>query len=257
MRELFLTATVPASDFDTACAIFQGLTWMTARQTIYRILYFAGQPVPKGLQNMRNLRMTPYAPLWSELNRQLNRSSYVLQTRYEVPPEAGFGKNVGMDFNNTKGTLLWADLPDPLRDTPVTSRKKIEIPDQMYLPRILEDNSHTYTNQLIQQNYSFARDNVEFVFTRFYHLPEPQGRPVPTLPAWEDLRPADPAQKWVLTVRLNVYDDSQPEKIQKANEELLVVQTELEKLFEFKVIDRRVFDTRITPPKSVTMPAPP
>ncbi|KAI1485648.1 mediator complex, subunit Med18 [Biscogniauxia mediterranea] len=257
MRELFLTATVPASDFDVACAIFQGLTWMTARQTAYRILYFAGQPVPKGLPNMRNLRMTPLAPLWNELSRQLSRSSYVLQTRYEVSPTADFGKDTGMDFNNSKGTLLWTDLPDPLRDTPIISRKKVEIPDQTFLPTILADNSHTYTSELIQQSYSFVRENVEFVFSRYYHLPESPGRPVPVLPAWKDLRPADPAQKWVLNVKLNVPDDSQPEKIRKANDELMAVKAELEKLFDFKIIDRRVFDTRITPPKVVTMPAPP
>jgi mediator of RNA polymerase II transcription subunit 18, fungi type len=101
---------------------------------------------------------------------------------------------------------------------------------------------------MIQESFSFVRTNVEFTFTRFYHLPDSPGRPVATLPQWTDLRPVDSAQKWVLNVKLNVAEDNQPDKMQKANEELMAVKAELDKLFEFKVMDRRVFDTRIAPP---------
>ncbi|KAI1506379.1 mediator complex, subunit Med18 [Biscogniauxia marginata] len=257
MRELFLTASVKASEFDRACAIFQGLTWMTARKSTYRILFFAGQPQPKGLPNTRNLRISPFTPLWNELSKQLSRSSYVLQVAYEVSPEMDFGKDAGMDFNNLKGTLRWTDMPDPLRDVPFVSRKKIEIPEQTLIPTILADNNHTYTGELIQESYSFVRGNVEFVFSRYYQPPESQGRPVPVLPAWTDLRPVDPAQKWVLNVKLNVTDDTQPEKMKKAGEELMAIKMELEKLFDFKVLDRRVFDTRIAPPQVIPGRGPP
>lgn len=108
-----------------------------------------------------------------------------------------------------------------------------------------------YKNELIQETYAYVRTNVEFVFTRSYHLPDSPGRPVATLPAWADLRPVDPAQKWILNVKLTVEEENQPEKLQKANKELLAVKEELEKLFDFKVVDRRLFDTRIAPPQVV------
>lgn len=69
-----------------------------------------------------------------------------------------------------------------------------------------------------------------------------------SLPAFDNLRPVDPAQKWVLNIKLNVLEDNQPDKVRKASEELLRVRIELEKLFDFKILDRRIFDTRIAPP---------
>ncbi|KAI8634422.1 mediator complex, subunit Med18 [Xylariaceae sp. FL1651] len=252
MHELFLTASVKSGDFDTVCAILQGLTWMTARRTIYRILFFAGQPQPKGLPSVPPNLLLPRTPenkqLWGELSQQLLRSSYILQAAYEVSPETDFGNNVTVEFGRLPATLRWTDLPDPTRDSPITSRKKIDITIHGNLPSILIENKHTYTNELIQESYSFNRGDVEFLFSRYYHLPDSPGRPVQHLPAWADLRPVDPAQKWVLNVKLNVSGDGQPEKIRKANEELMRVKVEFEKLFDFKTIDRRVFDTRIAPP---------
>ncbi|KAI1745800.1 mediator complex, subunit Med18 [Xylaria scruposa] len=262
MHELFLTASVKQCDFDTACAVLQGLSWMTARRTIYRVLFFAGQPQPKGLAGAPpppNVLPRTAQPLWGELHKQLLRSSYVLQAAYEVSPEADFGKEnaATMDFTRLPATLRWTDLPDPLRDSPITSRKKIEIPFLNSLPRVMMDNKQAYINELIQESYSFNRGDLEIVLSRYYHLPESQGRPIPHLPAWADLRPVDPAQKWMLNVKLNVAGDGQPEKLTKANEELMRNKAEFEKLFDFKVIDRRVFDTRIAPPVVVPGRGPP
>ncbi|KAI1411193.1 mediator complex, subunit Med18 [Hypoxylon sp. FL1857] len=248
MRELFLTASVKDADFQMACAVLQGLTWMTARRSVHRILFFHGQPQPKPLKNTRAFQTSRHLLLWKELSNQLARSSYVLQIAYEIVPERDFGKENTMDFNALPGTLRWTDLPDPQRDTPVTSRKKIEIPDQTQLPVAMNDNGFRYKNEIIQESRSFVRENVEFVFSRYYQLPDSPGGPVASLPAFTDLRPLDPAQKWVLNVKLNVLDDSQPDKVKKAMEELLVVKAELDRLFDFKPIDRRVFDTRIAPP---------
>jgi mediator of RNA polymerase II transcription subunit 18 len=146
MHELFLTASVKQGDFDTACAILQGLTWMTARRSIYRILYFAGQPQPKGLPNPPPPGILPRQQekqLWTELNKQLLRSSYILQAAWEVSPETDFGKDTPMDLTRLPATLRWTDLPDPLRDSPITSRKKIEVPFVGLLPHVLMDNKHT------------------------------------------------------------------------------------------------------------------
>ena len=147
MHELFLTASVKSGDFDTACAILQGLSWMTARRTIYRILFFAGQPQPKGLPKPLHPSTLPRQQekqLWADLNKQLLRSSYILQATYEVAPEVDFGKESTVDLNRLPATLRWTDLPDPLRDSPITSRKKIEIPFPHSLPGSLVANGHTY-----------------------------------------------------------------------------------------------------------------
>lgn len=148
MHESFLTASVERDDFDTACAILQGLSWMTARRTIYRILFFAGQPQPRGLPSAppANVLRPQDKQLWAELNKQLLRSSYILQAAYEVSPETDFGKETAMDFNRLPATLRWTELPDPLRDSPITSRKKIEIPFPQYLPRILMENKQQYVH---------------------------------------------------------------------------------------------------------------
>ncbi|KAI1292921.1 mediator complex, subunit Med18 [Xylaria venustula] len=254
MHELFLTGAVKSGEFDTACAILQGLSWMTARRSIYRILFFTGQPQPKGLPKTplpSSLPRQNEKQLWVELSKQLLRSSYILQAAYEVAPETDFGKETTVDLNRIPATLRWTDLPDPLRDSPITSRKKIEVPFQHNLPGTLTANMHAYTHELIQESYSFNRGDLEIVMSRYYQLPESPGRPIVHLPAWDDLRPVDPAQKWVLNIKLNVTDDGQPEKLKQANEELMRNKAEFEKLFDFKVIDRRVFDTRIPPPPVV------
>ncbi|KAI1121344.1 mediator complex, subunit Med18 [Nemania abortiva] len=297
MHELFLTASVKQADFDTACAVLQGLSWMTARRSIYRVLFFAGQAQPRGLASPPAvLPRAQEKQLWTELGKQLQRSSYVLQAAYEVTPETDFGRapaagadaaaaaaSPSMDFTRLPATLRWLDFPDPFRDSltaprkkidplrdpsatsqkgteppinsrkkkidsPITSRKKIEIPFMHGLPKALMDNKQTYTNELIQETYSFNRGDLEIVLSRYYHLPESPGRPIPHLPPWDDLRPVDSAQKWVLNVKLYVADDGQPEKLVKAHEELMRYKTEFDKLFDFKIVDRKAFDTRISPP---------
>ncbi|GAP92248.1 putative RNA polymerase ii mediator complex subunit protein [Rosellinia necatrix] len=282
MHELFLTASVSQEDFDTACAILQGLSWMTARRTVYRILYFAGQPQPRSLPVTPQAELLPRQQdrqLWVELSRQLQRSSYVLQAAYEVSPETDFGRggnnnnNIAAaaptDLNRLPATLRWTDLPDPLRDSPITSRKKIEIPFRFNLRGVLLANQHTYTNELIQESYSFNQGDLEIMLSRYYHLPaeqipgqpqsqsQPQPQPAPQLPPWADLRPVDPAQKWALTVKLHVAEDGQPERLAKATEELLRNKAELDRLFDFRPVDRRVFDTRVAPPPVVPGRAPP
>ncbi|KXJ96645.1 mediator complex, subunit Med18 [Microdochium bolleyi] len=332
MYELFLTTTVSREDFEMASALLQGLTWMTPRHTVHRVLNYAGPAQPRGLPKTRTFQpLSPAAaaaaaaagqqqagqqqqqlirqfPLWQELGKHLSRASYVLQLAYEVFPETDFpsasaaviddgaagasgdvsggnGTNsdsnqagVGgateafapppaTDLNATPGLLRWTDFPDPLRDSPVTQRKKVEIAECRNLLLTMADNNHSFRGEMIQESYTFVRGSVEFVFTQYYHLPDAAMRalstgsgpsptpapgsssssssPAPTLPAWADLRPVDPARKWILSVRLSVVEDNQPEKMQKATDELLAVRGEMERLFEFKVVDRRVFDTRM------------
>jgi mediator of RNA polymerase II transcription subunit 18 len=95
---------------------------------------------------------------------------------------------------------------------------------------------------------------VEFALSRYYYVSLDSAKksaPVTPLPAWSELRPVDPARKWALKVSLNVMEDSQPEKMKKANEELMAVKAELDQMFEFQAIDRRVYDTRIPKPPKI------
>jgi mediator of RNA polymerase II transcription subunit 18, fungi type len=100
---------------------------------------------------------------------------------------------------------------------------------------------------VILETFSFTRENIELVFNRHYYLPDSSetAGPVARLPSWDELRLVDSARKWTLNVKLNVLEDNQPEKMKKANEELMSFKAELDSIFDFKVIDRRIFDTRI------------
>lgn len=255
MHELFLTAAVKDGDFEMASAILQGLTWMTARHNVYRVSFYAGQPQPRGFSNLKSILPPPQSnrgsgPLWNELSKQLSRSSYVVQLEHEVSPDADFGNGATVDLNSVPGTLRWTDFPDPLRDTPITQRKRIDIPDQKGLIAAMADNQHTYKTEFIHETYSFIRGNEEFTLSRYYYLPGPLGQtpPAATLPPFQDLKVVDPARKWTLNVKMNVMDDNQPEKMKKAHEALMKVKIELDQIFDFKIIDRRIFDTRIAPP---------
>ncbi|ORY64501.1 mediator complex, subunit Med18 [Pseudomassariella vexata] len=283
MHELFLTAAVREVDFDTACAVLQGLSWMQARHNVYRVSFYAGQPQPKGLTVLKSLPKisNPQAraalqATWNELSKPLTRTSYVLQLAHEVFTDTDFSNGNVVDLNNVPGTLRWLDFPDLLRDNvrkkmetntpgiqrarveipdlPITQRKRIDIPDQRNLLTIMSDNDHVYKTEMIQETYTYVRETIEFSLNRYYYLPSSsleQSAPSPTLPPWSDLRPLDPSRKWTLHVKLNVIEDTQPEKMRKAAEELMNVKGELDQLFDFKVLDRRIFDTRIVAPPTL------
>ena len=104
-------------------------------------------------------------------------------------------------------------------------------------------------SEAIEESQSYFRDNIEFTFVRYYPLPpsgaEQQLQQSSPLPPWEDISLQDPAGKWLLFVKVHVADDNSPEKMQKAQEQLMVIREELLGVFDFKVIDRRAHDTRV------------
>lgn len=158
MHELFLTAVVPDVDIERAKALLQGLSGMTARGTVHRILYFAGPPQPRGLSVKRAIPQ-PIQPaqgrLWAELHQQMSRQSFVLQARYPVnrdelgaEPAASPGAAAILN-GSAQGTLRWTDIPDPTGGSNatgimrmVTQRKKVELADTRNLPTILTDNGY-------------------------------------------------------------------------------------------------------------------
>lgn len=65
------------------------------------------------------------------------------------------------------------------------------------------------------------------------------------LPDWETITPLDMEKRWLLFVKINVQQDNKPDEIRKAQEQLLAITSELERVIEFKSIDRRCHDTRV------------
>lgn len=102
----------------------------------------------------------------------------------------------------------------------------------------------------------FFRDEIEFSLTRHYfthpitaysplHSKATPTVPLSKLPSWESLTPVDSQRGWLLQVKTHVLRDNSPEDIRKAQEALFAVRKELDEVFDFKVIDRKVHDTRV------------
>ncbi|KNB01793.1 hypothetical protein FOXG_04938 [Fusarium oxysporum f. sp. lycopersici 4287] len=154
-----------------------------------------------------------------------------------------------MDLDATQGILRWTDFPDPPRGQPLlTQRKKVELWDQKKLPSIMRDNT--------TQVYRFYRDDIEFCLTRHYFLQplehytpmetkQQATIPMGSLPPWESLTPVDQQKRWFLQVKAHVVQDNKPDEIRKAQDQLLAVRRELDGVFEFRGIDRKVHDTRV------------
>lgn len=256
MHEIFITSTVKDSDLEKACAVLQGLSWMSVRRNVYRVSYFAGQPKPRGLPALKSIPTIPrHLATWNELHKELSRQSHVFKTVHEVFPDKDFGSGAPVDLNAVAGTVRWEGFPDPARekDQLTTHRKKIEIPDQKQLLAVLANNGQAYKTELIQETYTFIRDNVEFILSRNYYLPPSSEQPGPSaaLPAWSNLTPVDPARKLMFQIKRDVIEDNSPEKMRQAQKELLEVKAELEPIFTFVPIDRRVLDPRIPLPPTV------
>ncbi|KAH8157742.1 hypothetical protein CIB48_g10499 [Xylaria polymorpha] len=110
MHELFLTASVKQGDFDTACAVLQGLSWMTARRTICRVLFVRGAAAAQGPGGDAAAAERAAARRPAPLERAPQAAPALLDSP--------------MDFARLPATLRWTDLPDPLRDSPITSEEE-------------------------------------------------------------------------------------------------------------------------------------
>ncbi|KFA64620.1 hypothetical protein S40285_03956 [Stachybotrys chlorohalonatus IBT 40285] len=260
MYELFLTAPVAEDDFGAACAVLSGLCNMPPWETIHRVLYFQGPSRPVGLSVHSSIdkRLANTLQLWRELHQNFARQSFVLQARYEVFKDRDMGPTAApMDLDALPGILKWTDFPDPPRGQPLlTQRKKVEIWDQRKLPSMLRENQNQFKTETIEEIYHFFRDDVEFTLTKQYfvqpieeYIPfekrQQLGQPRGSLPAWDSLTPVDLQNRWIFQVKAHVLQDNQPEEIRKAQEQLLAIRTELEGLFDFRPIDRKVHDTRV------------
>ncbi|CVK92135.1 uncharacterized protein FMAN_07108 [Fusarium mangiferae] len=261
MHEIFLTALIEDKDFTSACAVLGGLTNMDPWQSIQRVLYFQGPQRPTGISNQSSIEKpirNNNGFLWKELHQNLTRQSFILQTRYDVLKDRDMGANASpMDLDATQGILRWTDFPDPPRGQPLlTQRKKVELWDQKKLPSVMRDNNHIFKTETIEEVYRFYRDDIEFCLTRHYFLQplehytpmeskQQSTIPMASLPPWESLTPVDQQKRWFLQVKAHVVQDNKPDEIRKAQDQLLSVRRELDGVFEFRGIDRKVHDTRV------------
>ncbi|PFH59787.1 hypothetical protein XA68_11895 [Ophiocordyceps unilateralis] len=262
MYELFLTALVEQADFQAACAVLGGLCAMPPWHTLSRVLYFQGPPKPSGIANQASIDKPvrkDAAFLWKDLHQSLSRQSFVVQARYDIARDVDLGASASpMDLDATAGILRWADFPDPPHGRPLlTQRKMVEIWEQKKLPSIMGDNHLQYKTETIEEECRFFRDDIEFRLTRQYLLhpirdytplesrTQPPSGPTSSLPEWEALTAVDKQRRWILHVKTHVLQDNKPDEIRKAQDRLMSIRTELDGVFDFKTVDRKVHDTRI------------
>src|SRR5258708_1861543 len=114
-----------------------------------------------------------------------------------------------------------------------------------------------FKTETVEEMHRFYRDDVEYCLFRQYftrpindyaplesrntHPTPPHGQ----LPAWETLTPLDSQNRWILVVKAHVVQDNKPDEIRKAQDQLLGIRGELDGVFDFKAIDRKVHDTRV------------
>lgn len=97
----------------------------------------------------------------------------------------------------------------------------------------------------IEESFHWWFNNLEYAMVRTFPLPagtDPQMVP--------DISTISPfASFWLLFVRIRV--ESTPERMQEAHAQLESARQALVGIIEFKIFDRRVFDSRIMEPRQV------
>ncbi|KFX88517.1 hypothetical protein V497_07401 [Pseudogymnoascus sp. VKM F-4516 (FW-969)] len=265
MHELFLTAAVPGEHVKEALKILQGLCAMPPVHKFERILTYEGpnaQLVPIPAARVQNRRPQD-REVWNELNKQLVRQSHFITLAFAAEKgEFGAGAGVGagedqaekpvIDLEEARGTLHFYDYPEPPHPSrPVNSRLVVHIPDEPKLPSLLRSIKYTHHSESLREIYNSYRDNVTFTLSRELQRKAQDGvtgAQGGVLQASSDLRdyvPFDGENKWVLRASVEVTDEKEGPLLQRGIEELLRVQTDLEGVYEFSVLDRSVLDTRV------------
>ena len=177
----------------------------------------------------------------------------------------------GPDLNALPGTLHWTDIPDAKPLNPlVVQRRIVEVQDQKGLLGILAENGCSFQREAVLVSFAYVRDNVQFVFERYYPVPhatfvpelqqQPTGvlepRPAPLLPPAAALEPLGAGSVWLLTARCHVLEEGQPELVARGVEDLAGVAAELQGVFRFRPVDRRRLDTRVPLSRELQPPPP-
>ena len=102
--------------------------------------------------------------------------------------------------------------------------------------------------------HQFFRDDIEVSLYRTL-LPVSKAQqndetaasapPSNPLPPWVSLTNISDYQDWQLQIKLHVLQDTRPDKVLAAQEQLSALAKELKVIFEFEVLDRHLLDTRV------------
>ncbi|OIW27696.1 hypothetical protein CONLIGDRAFT_444350 [Coniochaeta ligniaria NRRL 30616] len=256
MLEYFLTAFVPNDKVDMARGVLQGVCAMAGTHQFKRVLYYRGPDRPDGFKKLKGVERTPNGRFFAELQRYLAKQSFILRVEYPLR-EQEFGSVAQPEpLDKRHGALRWTDLPDPvLGDVLHIHRKTLTISHQDNLISLVEQNAHTFKAECVEESYIYCLDNVEYGLTRTLHFPgdSAAGSPRGTIPPISDLQPSP---FWTLHLKVLV-PEATPELSNLAVDLLMSAKRSLGTCFDFKQLDRRVFDTRVqvTPARNA-MPQP-
>ncbi|PBP18083.1 putative Mediator of RNA polymerase II transcription subunit 18 [Diplocarpon rosae] len=266
MHELFLTTYVYEGDLNTTEKILQGYCASHPKTILFRKLIWEGPRTrtPKPI-DVKFIKAQPQQVMmsWKFLSDQLSRQSYILNTLYEVD-ESSFGQaenGIMSDTNNPPregyyldqrpGTLRWNDLPDPTAAKPVNSR----LPDpgltRPVNSRLIVsiENQGNLCSIMRMLNHRHVTKIPVFELTRYLEFPASEGEPVgkirSQLPAFSTLLPFDSENKWILTASVLVAKGDDPQQMKKGMDQLVAIKTDFEGCFDFKAMDRHIFDTRV------------
>ena len=113
------------------------------------------------------------------------------------------------------------------------------------MEKILADNKFTTKNESIEETFHWFHNNLEYALIRTFEMPA--GTNFQMVPNLSTILPF--ASTWILYVRIQV--ESVPERMQEAHVKLEGARQDLLGVFDFKVFDRRVHDTRIMEPRQI------
>ena len=171
-----------------------------------------------------------------------------------------------IDFDKLEGSLQWTEVPEP-GEKRCNSRQYINIDNKTGFCSLLQSLNYRYllllpcsplslttlsfAAEFLEEGYQCVHENIIYNLSRFLEFPTQEtdaaGQPKirSTLPKWEDIKPYDPENKWILVAKVRVMSGNDTESMKEALKELLEVKEKCEGCFNFKVYDRLIFDTRV------------
>ncbi|KAH7356703.1 mediator complex, subunit Med18 [Rhexocercosporidium sp. MPI-PUGE-AT-0058] len=275
-HELFLTAIVANEDFETTLRILQGYCSMSPTNILTRKLTWEGPRTrtPAGIDPKLVKNQPPIKVLqWSGLSAQLARQSYIMHLLYEVDRQS-FGQVESHHTPSLQGSptlslldqrpgiLRWNDLPEPTEITkssntrladpgktrPVNTRLMFSI-ENHGLCSLMKMINHRFVGEVIQESNRFVHGDVVFELTRYLQFPVSENGNSSSirneLPDFQTLTPFDSENKWILTAFTIVTKGDDPDQVKKGMDQLVAIKDDFERCFDFKVLDRHIFDTRV------------
>jgi len=257
MHELFLTATVSNEAVNTAVKILQGLSYMTPTPILRRRLVWDAPKTRKNIEATFIQKQGTKAPLWKILNEQLMRQPYIVQIVYDLekdqfptPSSQDSEADSTVDCDKLEGSLQWYEVPEP-GEKRCNSRQYIHMDNEPGLCTLLQSMNYRFAAELLEEGYQAVHENIIFNLTRYLTFPSQEtddsGQPKinSRLPPFEEIKPYDPENKWMLTAKVRVMSGNDTETMKEALKELLAIKEQCEGCFNFKVYDRLIFDTRV------------